>query len=328
MPAEFESGFFGGNVPAWHGLGTVIPDDVLDTPAALVAAGLDWTVSERPLYTLDEATGIYAPVPGRKAIIRSTDGAVLGDVGQDYRPVQNAEAFGFVNDLLKTGEAMWHTAGSLMGGARTWMLARVPKTIRVGGSSSEEMLPFLFFANSFDGSLPISVLFTAVRVVCQNTYNQALAGAKNAYRIKHTLGLAPRVDEARRALNIGFTYFDAVETLANRAIMAPFGDTQFMDVLDALMPVPVLKGRAQDNATAERDAVTMIWQSSPSIANIRGTAWGAMNAWTEYVDHHTTGRATHRSTMAENRLKRILFDTSLTDSAVARISELAGISSN
>lgn len=324
MPAEFESGFFGGNVPAWHGLGTVLPDDVLDTPAALTASGLDWTVSGRPLYVQD-ATGQFVKVDGRKAIVRDTDGRVLGDVGEDYLPVQNLDAFGFVDSLFKTEEAKWHTAGSLMNGARTWMLARVPKTIKVGGSQSEEMLPYLFFANSFDGSLPISVLFTAVRVVCQNTYNQALQGARNAYRIKHTLGLAPRVDEARKALEIGFTYFDALESLANRAIAAPFGDTQFTEVLDALIPVPVLAGRAQDNAYSERSAVQHIWLDSPSIANIRGTAWGAINTWTEYADHHSASRTTNRSSQAENRLKRILFDTSLTDRAIDRISELAGI---
>lgn len=324
MPAEFESGFFGNNVAAWHGLGTVIPDDVVTTERALELSGLDWTVSERKLYVPDGA-GQFVEVPGRKAIVRDTDGAILGDVGEDYRPVQNREAFGFVDDLLKTGEAKWHTAGSLVKGAKTWMLAKLPKEIRVGGSQSEAMLPYLFFANSFDGSMPISVLFTAVRVVCLNTYNQALDGARNAYRIKHTMGLAPRVDEARKALHIGFTYFDALESLANRAIAAPFGDTQFTQVLDDLMPVPVVKGRAQENALAERDAVKLIWLDSPSLQNIRGTAWGAMNAWTEYVDHHTASRETHRSTQAENRLKRILLDTSLTDRAIGRISELAGI---
>jgi phage/plasmid-like protein (TIGR03299 family) len=325
MSHEFESGFFGGNVPAWHGLGTVIPEDTLGLDDALVAAGLDWTVSERPIYTLDESTGIYSPIADRKAIVRDSDGRVLGDVGQRYRPARNSEAFGFVRDLFNAGELAVHTAGSLAQGAKTWLLARVPKTIKVGGSADEAMHPFLFFANSFDGSMPISVLFTAVRVVCWNTYNQALAGARNSYRVKHTEGLAPRVDEARKALQIGFTYFDQLETMANRAIMAPFSDVQFTEVLDALMPVPVLAGRAQDNAYSERSTVQHIWANSPTIANIRGTAWGAMNAWTEFADHHTNSRTTNRSNQAENRLKRILLDTSLTDRAFARIGELAGI---
>ena len=46
---EFESGFFV-HQPAWHGLGTVL-DDAPNIETAIIKAGLDWKVLERPLFT-------------------------------------------------------------------------------------------------------------------------------------------------------------------------------------------------------------------------------------------------------------------------------------
>src|SRR5258708_20606836 len=106
MPAEFESGFFGNNVAAWHGLGTVIAEDVVTTEEALRLSGLDWNVSKQPIYLADGRE-----IPNSRAITRDTDGAVLGVVGEDYRPVANSEAFAFVDHLFKSEEAKWHTAG-------------------------------------------------------------------------------------------------------------------------------------------------------------------------------------------------------------------------
>ena len=49
MAHEFESGFFV-HQPAWHGLGTVL-DDAPNIETAIIKAGLDWKVLERPLFT-------------------------------------------------------------------------------------------------------------------------------------------------------------------------------------------------------------------------------------------------------------------------------------
>jgi len=51
MPANLESMFYVREVP-WHGLGIRV-EEALDSKEALTAAGLDWLVEQKPIYTAD-----------------------------------------------------------------------------------------------------------------------------------------------------------------------------------------------------------------------------------------------------------------------------------
>ena len=192
MPADFESGFFGNGERAWHGLGTVIPDDVVTADRALDLAGLDWDVVPQPLYhgaLTDPA--LHIPIASHVANVRTTDGRVLGVVGDQYRIVQNRDAFAFVDDLLDTGGAKFHTAGALSGGRIVWILARLPEGIMIAG---ENIDPFILFTHAHDGTRAITVAATPIRVVCRNTLNIAL-------RRRHGRGRPG----TRRASAVGWT---------------------------------------------------------------------------------------------------------------------------
>lgn len=127
MPANVETMFSVRETP-WHGLGRII----MDAPAsreALELAGLDWQVESRNIYS-----GTGAMIPGYRANVRSTDDAVLGVVSDRYRIVQNEEAFQFTDDLLGEG-VTYETAGSLQGGKKVWMLARLPRKYLIAGDA-------------------------------------------------------------------------------------------------------------------------------------------------------------------------------------------------
>ena len=74
MSAEVESMMFTGRERPWHGLGTQV-EEVPDSREALIAAGLDWDVVQRPVFTQDgvKVTGYFANV-------RQQDGSILGVV--------------------------------------------------------------------------------------------------------------------------------------------------------------------------------------------------------------------------------------------------------
>ena len=129
MPANVETMFSVRETP-WHGLGRII----MDAPAsreALELAGLDWQVESRNIYS-----GTGAMIPGYRADVRSTDDAVLGVVSDRYRIVQNEEAFQFTDDLLGEG-VTYETAGSLQGGKKVWMLARLPRKYLIAGDTQQ-----------------------------------------------------------------------------------------------------------------------------------------------------------------------------------------------
>jgi phage/plasmid-like protein (TIGR03299 family) len=119
---------YAGEVP-WHRLGTK-----LDQPAtareAIHAAGLDYLVELKPLETSEGNE-----VPIRKATVRTDTNEVLGVVGNGYIPVQNFQAFGFLDAVVADGGLRYHTAGALGRGERIWMLAKLPGHIQVKNSA-------------------------------------------------------------------------------------------------------------------------------------------------------------------------------------------------
>ena len=127
MSANVESMFYAGREKPWHGLGTQV-EEAPTSADALRLAGLDWTVQRKPIQVCG----------GRKvdnffANVRSSDGAVLGVVSDRYQVVQNAEAFAFTDALIGgEGQVHYETAGSLMGGRKIWLLAKLPDTEIVG----------------------------------------------------------------------------------------------------------------------------------------------------------------------------------------------------
>ena len=103
----------------------------------------------------------------------------MGVVSDRYRIVQNEEAFQFTDDLLGEG-VTYETAGSLQGGKKVWMLAKLPEKYIIAG---DEVTPYLVFFHSHDGSSGVKVAMTPVRVVCQNTLNLALGTAKRIWTV-------------------------------------------------------------------------------------------------------------------------------------------------
>lgn len=73
MGAEVESMFYVRETP-WHGLGTDV-GEALSSGEALAAAGLDWNVVQKKIYTED-----WKSVQGFYANVRDSDDKVLGVV--------------------------------------------------------------------------------------------------------------------------------------------------------------------------------------------------------------------------------------------------------
>ena len=141
MAANVETMFYTREKP-WHGLGIRVAE-APSSEEALRLAGLDWQVKQAPVYT---DTG--EAIPGYKANIRDRDRRVLGVVTDRYKIIQNQEAFAFTDALLGKG-VHYETAGSLQGGRRVWLLARLPKEYIISG---EQVSPYLVFSNTHDGS--------------------------------------------------------------------------------------------------------------------------------------------------------------------------------
>lgn len=97
------------STPAWHGLGTVIPDGTTDIDEVLKLARIDWEVNKQPvLYKWDDAIRDAAD---RYVTLRTDTGDALGTVGERYKVFQNRRVFKFLQDLVQRYDTVWESAG-------------------------------------------------------------------------------------------------------------------------------------------------------------------------------------------------------------------------
>ena len=136
MAHEVETMAYAGALP-WHGLGVPVSNDL--TPAQMQQkAGLDWEVEKVDAYI--NVGGEQVPT-GQQALIRTSDNTILTNVGENWNPVQNSEAFNFFSDYVMAGDMEMHTAGSLKNGQIVWALAKVKEMIEFLGENGIRVSP-------------------------------------------------------------------------------------------------------------------------------------------------------------------------------------------
>lgn len=175
-------------------------------------AGLDWTVAkcelvaQMPLHhDRPEADGFvfgsynYVECPNAFATYRTDTNTPLGIVKDRYTPVQNIEAFTFFNGAIGKDKAVWQTAGWFGNGERIFVSAKLPRNIFVKGDPVEN---YLVFTTSHDGTSGVKILFTPIRIVCENTLNAAIAGATSYVSFRHTKSVHNNLDIAAELLEI------------------------------------------------------------------------------------------------------------------------------
>lgn len=312
MPHEFESGFFA-RKPAWHGLGTVV-EEALTAQQALEAADLEWRVDLFPVFTVaahGETSEVTIPIEDKFAVVRDSDLSVLGVVGGRYTPVQNNESFSFFDSLVDSGDAKYEAAGALRGGQLVWLTAKMDREIRIAGTDRTDL--YLLLANAHDGTMSFTAAVTPVRVVCMNTLNVALKGAKQSWKMRHTESITGRISEARRTLGLTFEYADVYEKTMNRLVEEEYTKREFEDLIRKTFPAP--KENAEGRFSEEQYALLGVLESSPTIDDaIRFTRYGALNAVREYEDWLRNIRGSKRKTEAEQRTEAVWFGRNVTNS--------------
>jgi len=289
----------------WHRLGTPV-EHAMTSEEAWRLAGLDYITELESMVTL---SGL--PVSGRYAVVRADTRDVLGTVGGGYRPIQNHEAFGFLDALVAEGKLEYHTAGALGLGERVWMLAKLPGSIVVKDVDLTDK--YLLLSNSHDGQQAMRVHYTAIRVVCQNTLSRAtrLAGDGGAW-IAHRGDLTAKFGEAQRLLGLAERFYDDLEERITR--LANFYPTcpQVRAFIAELYPDPTPRDgqpeatdRAVKAVVKTRAAIEGLFEGGLGNAEdgIRHTGWALVNAVTEYVDHHRTGSGTDDREKQKKRLE-------------------------
>lgn len=300
----------------WHGLGVVLDEYPSSIEEALLAAGMEWQVESRPIY-LDPDHG---PVSGYKANVRRDNGEVLGIVSDEYEIVQNKDGFKFL-DALISSDLHFETAGSLQGGKRVWVLARVPEFVEVGG---DDVGTFVYVANAHDGTMAVTAAVTPVRIVCANTLGAALRrseGSERTFKFRHTGDLDVKFEEARKVMGMTIDYASQFKVMGDRLAQERFTRPQMERLAKTLsgLPDPDLGDRARGFRERKVEAMVSIFDGKGPQGDTSGnspkTKWNAWNAVAEYADY---GRRVTKNT---SQIRRSFEDTDMKDRALAILSE-------
>lgn len=299
----------------WHGLGVNVADAVT-SDQAIRLAGLNWRVEATDLfYTAPDGTSRKAN--GVRGIVRQDSGAMLGSVGSRYKPIQNAEAFGFMDALLSDFGARYETAGSIFGGEKVWMMVRLPaQAFAVNGSDRVE--PYAIFTNPHDGSGAAYCFPTTERVVCANTFRVASQGRGNkGISIRHTGDVKARVKSAQCAMGLAVKGFESFAETAQAMAATRIDPKEYAsNVLDRVLAVTAAQAAAGfdlmegvlmmteaeqaakraefDNECEKRenileDILTRYESEKNGVNGMRGSVWAAFNSVTESADHGAAG---------------------------------------
>lgn len=279
---------YAGETP-WHDLGTKV-DGLQTAQEMLKHAGLLWTVSARPLAFQSAEGGAYdQDALGFRVIARDDNHAPLGVVSKGYQPIQNTQAGDVIDAIVAEGEAHVEVAGALDAGHRCWMLAQIPGSFEV--VKGDEVRPYVLCAWGHDGKHGLAVKRTSVRVVCNNTLTEAIGDkwSKSAdVFIKHSSTAAIRIEEAREALKLVKVGVKRTAEAYRHLAGIKLNDSAVADYFSDVFTAPALEQeesflRWQD--IQERLVALYQGGAGVSIPGVRGTAWGAYNAVTEYIDH-------------------------------------------
>lgn len=302
MIMENDQMFSAGGIRPWHGLGIIV-QEAPTSADALRLANLDWKVVMEPVFNRNKE------IPNTKVTVRDDTGTVLGFISDNYKMVQNTEAFAFTDNIISQKEipCRYVTAGSLYNGEKVWLLAELPK-IKVLGDEIEN---YFFFTNAHNGKGSVITGLTNVRVVCDNTLQLAVQNAKRMWSFRHMGDIEARKKEAEESIRLALGYIDAFDTMANMMYAKKVNpDSLVVNLLPIKSDVSdLVKGRILD----KRAAILDLAYNKSDLQNFKGTGWGFYNAVADLVSNGDPLRMTE--TFKERKFMSLLEGHNLLETA-------------
>lgn len=320
MAHQIEKIAYAGDAP-WHALGSRL---AAKQPLEVWAqhAGLDFQISETPVRFIAKETahkGSILAFEDQKVLYRDDTQQALSVVSKRYKVVQPRDILEFYRDLTEASDFELETAGCLRGGRKIWALAKTGKETQLKGN--DVVQGYLLLATSCDGTLATTATHTSIRVVCANTLAVALDNAKGAIKVPHSTTFDPAMVKSQLGIAVsGWSEFMyRMKHLSERKVSDQEAE-KFLRTLMGLPEAPVSPMQHVTHARGMKKILDLFKGEGrgADLASAKGTAWGLLNAATEFVDHE------RRAKSADHRVDSAWFGAgaALKDRALAQALEL------
>lgn len=252
-----------------------------DMEQVLEMSGLDYTVEKRPIFTYPdiEDDGTRMAIPNRFITTRRQDGHTYDVVSDKFEIIQNRDAFDFVKYM--GDELLFEKAGETQSGM-VFVIGKLPEVNILG----DKFTPHVIFRNGFSGKVKITAAICPLRIVCQNQFNFAFKNTANTVQIRHVGNAEAKLEEAKEVLRLSADYMAELNLMAEHFAAMRLDQARMERITDYLFPTPTedmnpFKRKSLEDARARFISA----HDAEDNRNFRGTAWGMVNAYTDYLTH-------------------------------------------
>ena len=281
----------------WHKKGNVL-SGYPDIDVMYDKSGLDWSVECKPVAYQDNNGG-YVEVPSVYALTRSSDGKVLGTCTDRYTPYQNRDAFDWCKPLIDSSYWSLETAGSLREGRVCWALLNQGTGSVMKG---DDLKRYLLLQWGHTGSDSIRCGLTSIRVVCNNTLQQALRqDAASLQTVRHDKFVQVKLSEIRDMYDKTQVEFDNQEKIFKEFLDVPVDENTkswyINALLDGITNLPDTTGKTDEEREAQMKRYTNMREKKEALLRmyvengsgqqelgITNNLWGLFSGAEEFLE--------------------------------------------
>lgn len=263
---------------------------------AMEACGLNFTVtSEDVKFSYDEPVDgstltYYNSVPGYQVTVRSDSHEPLGVVSNTYKIVQNKEIFSILEPFINAGGVV--TNGGMTPEGLCFMVVRMA----VENVAGDDYEINVMATNSHNGRFPASILWTPVRIICQNMYRSLMNNTDSVVRLRHSLNITGRLG----AMKTAYEAFNQLDDLFDRDVVSlkeRKAKHSIDEVVEYMFPYSNLNvdsaryQSSKDRVDERRAYYINHYYNSPTNSD-HGTCFALVNAYYDYMSHDVPVRST------------------------------------
>ena len=287
----------------WHGLPQYVTQD---QPVSIEQARkvMAYPLEKQAVmcYTKD---GHYQQVDGTYCIVRTDkDVVVVPAVGERFVVVDNSFILDWVSEhmLAKYPDLSIESVGTLFNGAKAFVNIKVDE-FQVKGDKSPTLSRLMYYNPLGDGSYRACA--HDIRIVCNNTLRASEAqGAANETlaKFRHTANGAAKINEHLDTLAAVKLQLEAHKVNLDMLAGVDLNTGTVDALLSAMFPVAEDDGRRKKAlAGKRRDAVRELFDSDQDlVGGAAHSAYGMLQAVTNFYDHHSNTRGDAASQMWGN----------------------------
>lgn len=290
----------------WNKVGTDIRE-ANSVKEALQISGLDYEVVKAPIY-LSNGHRIKDQFATKK---KGTD-EVFGIVGKDYTIVQNEEAFSFVDGIISEG-LTFVKAGETS--YMNYIITFLPEQYIL----DDKFKPYIIFQNSHAGATTLKAAICPLRIVCQNQFTMAFRNSENKISLRHSSSIHEKMDEAQHILQFNAEYMNSFNKMATKMAATKIGEEKALEIIDKYFLVDDNASTRKVNSNEEKKVILLNAYNAEDNQNFRGTQWGLINAFSDYITHVDPARKTNKSNIS--KFVNVTFNNGLMNNFINMVQE-------